>query len=342
MSDTPSSLDGFRFRDLHPALFMGTMSDRYAGWLGQIYTPERYRGRITSRTKTLRGRRFIEEVLPVESVSEYFAHFPVLELDFTFYRPLLDPEGEPTQNFHVLRSYSQHMSEKDRVFVKVPQAVCARKLWKGGEFVPNPSYLDAELYTKRFYEPAREILEGALHGLIFEQEYQRRDDQATPEGTAEEWDRFFSAVPPDPRRHLEIRTGRLLDKSLFEVLRRHGVGQVLSHWTWLPSLRSQLEMSGGGLPSEDGAQVIRLATPRGKTYEETYSSAFPFDALVEGMLHDSTVEETVEIIRGVVQRGSRLYLFINNRAGGNAPLIAQRIAREFMDAEGGLPRPCPA
>jgi hypothetical protein len=333
LKNIPTSLDDFRFRDIHPGLYMGTMSDRYSGWLGQIYAPERYQGRITSRTKTLRGRRYTEEVLPVESVSEYFEHFPVLELDFTFYRPLLDPKGEPTQNYHVLRTYGQHLSKNDRVFLKVPQAVCARKVRRGGSFVPNPDFLDADLYTKRFYEPACEILGEALHGLIFEQEYQRRDDPATPDGAAEEWDRFFSETPPDSRRHLEIRTERLLGDSLFGVLRKHGVGQVLSHWTWLPSLRRQAEMSAGGLQSEEGSQVIRLVTPRRKTYEETYSTAFPFTSMVEGMLHESTVEETVEIIRGVVQRGSRLYLFINNRAGGNAPQIAQRIAREFTDAQ---------
>jgi uncharacterized protein YecE (DUF72 family) len=32
------------------------------------------------------GKTFIEEVLPVDSVQEYFEHFPVLEIDFTFYR----------------------------------------------------------------------------------------------------------------------------------------------------------------------------------------------------------------------------------------------------------------
>jgi len=35
-------------------------------------------------------------------VGEYFEHFPVLEIDFTFYRLLLDQEGQPTQNYHGL------------------------------------------------------------------------------------------------------------------------------------------------------------------------------------------------------------------------------------------------
>ena len=316
----------FLFRGIHPRLHIGTMSDRYAGWIGQIYPEGKYTDRISQRSKKLSRNVYTEEVLPVESVTDYFRHFPVLELDFTFYRPLLDRKGAPTPNYHVLETYRRHLGGDDRVFLKVPQAVCARKIRRKGAYAENPDYLDPSLYTDGFYSPAVEILGDNLAGLIFEQEYQRRDEQATPEKSAEEWDSFFRAMPSDPRRHLEIRTARLLTDPLFEALRNHGVGLVLSHWTWLPSLRTQWENSGGGLPSEDSSQVVRLVTPRGKTYEDTYSAAFPFNAIVEGMLHEGTVEETVEIIRGVVQRGSQLYLFINNRAGGNAPLIAQRIA----------------
>ena len=68
-TDDTLDLDKFRFRGLHPDIYLGTASDRYAGWLGQIYTPERYSGRITRRTNTVGGKAFVEEVLPVESVA---------------------------------------------------------------------------------------------------------------------------------------------------------------------------------------------------------------------------------------------------------------------------------
>jgi len=74
----------FDFRGVHPGVEFGTASDRYAGWMGQIYTPGRYEGRITSRRKKLGPRTYEEKVLPVECVEEYFRHFGVLELDFTF------------------------------------------------------------------------------------------------------------------------------------------------------------------------------------------------------------------------------------------------------------------
>jgi uncharacterized protein YecE (DUF72 family) len=328
-SEFSTDLSEFRFRNLHPRLFLGTMSDRYAGWLGQVYSEEKYSGRLTRRGKQLGGRAYTEEVLPVESVNEYFLHFPALEIDFTFYRPLLDHNGNPTPNYHVLRQYRRYMGEDDRVFLKVPQAVCARMVRRSGTYVANKSYLDAALFTEGFFTPAGEIMGDTLHGMIFEQEYQRRESQSTPELAAEEWDRFFEDIPSDLRYHLELRTARLLAAPLFAVLEKHAVGLVLSHWTWLPSLREQWERSGGGIRSGDHSVVIRLVTPRAKTYEETYAAAHPFAALVEGMLHDRTVEDTVEIVRGVVRQGSQLYLFINNRAGGNAPLIAQRIAGEI-------------
>ena len=100
-----SGPEEFQFRDLHQCLFMGTASDRYAGWIGQIYSKERYAGKISQRAKKVGGKSFQEEVLPVESVEEYFQHFSILELDFTFYQMLLDQELQQARNYHVLNEY---------------------------------------------------------------------------------------------------------------------------------------------------------------------------------------------------------------------------------------------
>ncbi|MGD8924459.1 MAG: DUF72 domain-containing protein, partial [Syntrophobacterales bacterium] len=178
---------------------MGTASDRYSGWLGQIYSENRYIGRITRRKKIVAGKSFVEEVLPVESVEEYFQHFRVLELDFTFYRLLLEEDGQPTPNYHVLQKYRQYLKEGDRIILKVPQVICAQKLWRGGQFIVNQSYLDVEIFNRQFYEPAVDILGPTLMGLIFEQEYQRKKDRTSPEELAKELDVFFENIPRDNR-----------------------------------------------------------------------------------------------------------------------------------------------
>jgi hypothetical protein len=51
------NLDKFLFRGLHPNVFIGMASDRYARWIGQTYSEERYKGGITRRTHTLKSAR---------------------------------------------------------------------------------------------------------------------------------------------------------------------------------------------------------------------------------------------------------------------------------------------
>jgi uncharacterized protein YecE (DUF72 family) len=314
---------------------MGTASDRYAGWIGQIYSQDRYQGRITKRTKIISGKTFVEEVLPVDSVEEYFKHFPVLEIDFTFYRLLLDHQGQPIQNYQVLKTYARHLKDGDRVILKVPQMITAQKIYRGDQYIENPAYLNPKIFTEQFYEPAINLLGAHLSGFIFEQEYQRKEDRVPVVEMALNLDKFFSQIPKDSRYHLELRTDLYLRDQIFEVLARYGVGQVLSHWTWLPPLRKQLAKADGRFFNAGNEMVIRLMTPLGMRYENAYAKAYPFDKLVEGMMAPEMVLETVEILKAAIEKGVLVNLIINNRAGGNAPLIAREIVNKF------IPKPTP-
>ena len=323
-------LNTFRFRGIHPKISMGTASDRYAGWIGQIYTNERYQGRITRRTNTVGGKSFIEEVLPVESVEEYFEHFPLLEIDYTFYRPLLDKDGKPTPNYHVLRRYQQYMKKKDSIIVKVPQMITAQRLRRGGTYRENETYLNADVFTRQFYEPAVDVLGPAITGFLFEQEYQRKQDRTPVMHMAQELVIFFDAIPADTRYHIELRTESYLSTPVLDVLEKHGVGQVLSHWTWLPPLRKQFAKANRILFNSGRQCVLRLITPIGMRYEAAYEKAHPFDTLVEGMLRHEMVEETVSLMKTGIEENVQMNIIINNRAGGNAPLIARHITEHFI------------
>lgn len=315
-------------------VFLGTASDRYAGWIGQVYSKGRYEPRISRRTKKLGDQGFVEEVLPVESVEEYFQHFRVLELDFTFYRPLCEADGRPTQNLRVLRSYATHLKEEDRLILKVPQAIFARRILRGNRYTINDQYLNPDLFIRQFYAPAVELLDPWLDGLIFEQEYQKREDRTSPGALAEELDAFFGAIPRDTRYHVELRTETYLRDPVFQALERRGVGQVLSHWTWLPPLLRQFALAGRRFLNPSARGIIRLMTPRGMRYEEAYARAHPFTALVEGMTDRRMVEETALLMKTAVERNVRIDVIINNRAGGNAPLIAQELVGRFLTLMG--------
>ncbi|MDR3567945.1 MAG: DUF72 domain-containing protein [Syntrophobacteraceae bacterium] len=318
----------FFFRNIHPLISIGTASDRYKGWLGQIYTEELYKEQITCRTKKVGKSCFREQVLPVDSVREYFHHFSTLEIDFTFYAPLLE-NGSPTACHETLRQYSIHLGPEDRVFIKAPQMFFAQKLRRGNSYVPNENYLASEKYIRQFHEPATALLGSNLKGIIFEQEYQRQSERMPPEELASRLDVFFGAIPPGNGRHVELRTESYCCKAVREVFEKHGAGQILSHWTWLPSLKAQFVKAASRFITSGGQAVIRLMTPAGVRYEDAYARAFPFDRIVEDRTRPAMVEQTAKLMCEAVEKNVRLNVIINNRAAGNAPLLAQMIIGEF-------------
>ena len=104
------------------------------------------------------------------------------------------------------------------------------------------------------------------------------------------------------------------------------MGLVFSHWTWLPPLRKQFAKVRTEFFNSGNQVVIRLITPLRMSYEESYAKAFPFDKMVPGMLDPEMIEDTAKIVNEAIKDKVQVNLIINNRAGGNAPLIAQKIA----------------
>lgn len=87
---------------------------------------------------------------------------------------------------------------------------------------------------------------------------------------------------------------------------------------------------GGGKFFNSGGQcIIRLLTPLRMRYEDSYLQAYPFDRLVEGMFQPEMILDTVDLMRQGVDQGVTVNVIINNRAGGNAPLIAEMVAKKF-------------
>ena len=76
--------------------------------------------------------------------------------------------------------------------------------------------------------------------------------------------------------------------------------------------------------------MVRLITPIGMRYEEAYVKAQPFNKMVEGMLQPQMIEEVADLMWAGIAEGMRVNVLINNRAGGNAPLIAQQVAEKFL------------
>lgn len=345
-----AAVERFDFRPIDgQGVAFATASDRYAGWLGQVYHRD-YAADTTRRPKRLKTGTFEEVVLPVSSVDEYFEHFPSLELDFTFYAPLLTADGDPTRTYKTLESYAAATSQ-GRFWVKAPEVFTAPTVRSGGRgsggqpnlgreaagprFFPNLNYADPDAFRRQFVDPLQTLLGDRLEGVIFEQGYIPAAHVPPVAEAIEPLDALVRSLGDAVELHVELRTPRLLQPAYFEWLRAVQAGFVVSHWTFLPSIGAQFKQLGGIWPSDKKGRVVqRLLTPTGVRYEDAYAQAHPFDAPVPAITSSAPatamIRESVAMTFQALTAGLQPTVIVNNRAWGNAPDLARVLARRVI------------
>lgn len=75
--------------------------------------------------------------------------------------------------------------------------------------------------------------------------------------------------------------------------------------------------------------IIRLLTPLRVRYHDSYAQAYPFDKMADEMMNPEMILETVEVMDKAIKEAVTVNVILNNRAGGNAPLIARELADKF-------------
>ncbi len=273
------------------------------------------------------------------SVEEYFDHFNALELDFTFYRPLVGPSNEPSNTLFVLEQYADSAPDSASIYLKVPQQVSARILRRGGtgkaRYELNPDFLNPGIFTDGFLVPAANALGHRLSGIIFEQEYQRKRDGIESGQNIAELDAFFSSVESTVPVHLELRSPHLLTPPYFDWLAGLGLGFVFSHWTWLPPIREQWERACARFTSSSRQVICRLLTPLRMPYAKAYEKAHPFDRPVPELSETPQAErmvlDTAALAIQALRHDYAATIISNNRAWGNAPSLSQKIAHRILN-----------
>lgn len=326
----------FDVRRIHPRLNLGTASDRYAAWMGIVYPKDVWEGKEDTSSKRVGGESFEQRKLPVASVEDYFQHFGTLEIDFTFYRPLLEEDGKAGNHLFTLQRYADHAPANARFLLKAPQAFSAQHLRRGGSWDDNPDYLDASGFTYRFLAPALDTLGDRLSGVIFQQEYVRVRESPRPEAFVAELNAFFDEVPLDRAPvHLEVRSEHLITPPYVAWLEDRGLGMIFSHWTWLPSLQHQWRLAGERFTSRFDTAIVRLMTPRDMRYAESFKLAHPFSKpvpeLAETPEASQMVNEATALIYKAIEAETTIDVICNNRAWGSSPHLAQAIAHRFLD-----------
>lgn len=294
-------------------LCFGTSSWKYPGWLGSIYTSERYqtRGRFSKR-------KFEDECL-----SEYARTFPAVCGDFSFYQfPSADDwkrlfgESPPTL----------------QIALKAPEEISVGR-WpahprhgsRGGSV--NPAFLDADRFRRGFLD-LLEPYHDRVAAVIVEFGTFPRSVFPDAEAFAGRLDEFLAAIPTGHRLAVEIRNPDFLQEAYYAVLARRGVAHVLSAWTRMPELGVQIQ--------DDRAftadfTVVRALLSRGRTYEQAVARFEPYQT---AQAPDPAARSALVAIgrRALVERRPT-FVFVNNRLEGNAPTTIEAVATTLEPGE---------
>jgi uncharacterized protein YecE (DUF72 family) len=279
-------------------LFLGTSSWKYEGWLGQIYSPERYlvRGRFSAK-------RFDEECL-----AEYAETFPIVCGDFAFYQ------------FPTATSWRKLFNQVPAPFqfaFKVPEEITLpvfpslpRYGLRAGQ--GNPNFLSAEMTQTQFLDLLRPYADRVAL-LVFElgAAIGRAFDGVN--SFAEALSKFLASLPTTFRYGVEIRQAQFLEPEYFRALRENGVAHVFNSWTEMPGIDEQMNSEAFTSNFTAARALIRP----GRGHENSVRMFAPYREVKEP---NAEVRAALrELLVRAKKRAEPTFVFVNNRLEGFAP-----------------------
>lgn len=286
-------------------VYLGTSSWKYEGWLGQIYSRERY---------LVRGR-FSTKQFEAECLAEYAETFPVVCGDFTFYQ-------FPSEAYW--RRLFGSAPHPLRFAFKAPEEITCKVFPAHARYgsragLANGSFLNAGLFAAAFLGPL-EPYRGRVAALIFEFGTFPKKSYGCCADFLPDLGRFLGALPGGFRYAVEIRNPEYLAPDYFDCLRRHRAAHVFNAWTRMPELSVQTS-----IPAAYTADFIlaRALLRRGRSYEDAVKRFSPYTEIQDPN------PPAREALRGLIRRAreqrQEAYIFVNNRLEGNAPASIQAI-----------------
>jgi len=281
-------------------IYIGASSWKYEGWLGQVYSPERYLAR----------GRFSKQRFEAECLREYAETFPVVCGDFAFYQ-------FPNEEFW--RKLFLAAPAGFRFAFKVPEQITCKVFPSHARYGPhagksNPDFLNSEMLEEMFLRPLDPYAEKTAL-LIFEfGAFSRSSFEGL--GAFLEWlDPFLASLPARFRYAVEVRNPEFLQPAYFDCLRARKVAHVYNAWSRMPELQYQMQIPG----SETAPFLVCRALLRyGRRYEDAVKRFSPYR---ETQDPNPEARHSMRVLIGRAREDRKmLFLFVNNRLEGNAPL----------------------
>lgn len=301
---------------------MGTSSWTFPGWAGLVW-----------------DQPYSEAMLCKEGLSAYIQH-PLLRtvsLDRAFYRPMT------AQQYAQLAS---QVGEDFRFVVKVPSMISDALIRSvdeksaGRGMQTNPHFLDAALFHEACVKPVLEGLGHKLGALVLQMSPlpAHRLLSGSISKVFEQLARVLCAqsamnlVVPEAILAVELRNPEFvttpLRDELIALLKDTGAAYCLGLHAKMPPIEEQLPILRKLWP---GPLVCRwnLHAKHGRFgYEAAKSGYEPFDKLVDEDV--PTREQLARVIAGTLRGGQKVFVTINNKAEGSAPLSILKLAESFV------------
>jgi uncharacterized protein YecE (DUF72 family) len=287
-------------------IYFGTSSWKYPGWLGSIYTPQRY---------FTRGR-FSHKKFEAECLAEYAETFPAVCGDFSFYQ------------FPSDRYWSRLFASAPEALtfaLKVPEEITVQT-WpkhlrygsRGGS--ENESFLNAGLFERMFAKPL-EAYAGRVGVMIFEFGTMPKRSYKGVEAFVDDLSRFLRALPRAWRYAVEVRNPEFLAPTYFDCLRSWNVAHVFNAWTRMPELPEQISQEEAFTAD---FIVARALLRHGRPYAEAVEKFQPYERVQEP--NPGARGALKSLMERAAQKRQLAFLFVNNRLEGNAPGTIEVVA----------------
>jgi uncharacterized protein YecE (DUF72 family) len=281
-------------------VYIGASSWKYEGWIGQIYSRDRYLSR----------GRFSRQRFESECLREYAETFPAVCGDFAFYQ---FPEDAYWKRLFTATP------ETFQFAFKVPEQITCKVFPLHPRYGPqggkeNPDFLNARMLCEMFLQRLL-VYKHKTALLIFE--FGTFGRRSFPDAGAflERLAPFLEALPRDFRYAVEIRNPEFLGSEYFACLHAHGVAHVYNAWSRMPEIRYQMAIRGSATAD---FLVCRALLRYGRRYEDAVSQFAPYREIQDP---NPQARESMRVLIGRAREDRKmLFLFVNNRLEGNAPL----------------------
>jgi uncharacterized protein YecE (DUF72 family) len=286
---------------------MGTSSWTFPGWAGLVYRKHYPNQRLFTR----------------ESLAEYAHHplFRTVGIDRSHYAPLGAED---------LASYAAQLPPGFRCVIKVWDELTTmvfpdHERYGARRGQPNPSFLDPARFRDEVAAPMLASFREHTGPLVLEVAPMRK--APSPRAFEDALARFLKAAPAELHYAVELCNRELLTPRYLAILKHYAASHVLNYWTLMPTIGEQLTIPEI-LPGP--FVVSRLLLPPYRGYEQRKRELSPFDRILDPQLQMR--EDVIELATRAGELGHTLFVIVNNKAEGSAPLTIKALAERWAQS----------